>query len=294
MFTLVRLGVIFCGLICLLGCESTQKPSHVQNSLCFRDDLEREICLSKPPKRVLSLAPSHTEWLFALNPDRIVGRTEHCNRPAEAAQVPNIGHLFPPDYERILATAPDLVLMLEGQTAIRDRLASLGLQVASFQPKSFASLWRFVRTLGKLLDREERAQSLIFQAQLELTVLKAKHLTLPKPSVFFIYWPEPLSTAGKDSFISAMIHAAGGQNIGDQLQGDWPKTSLEFLLQSDPDIILTTESQVFAQAKQSPSWAHLKAVQNDHLFLLEEPDLFLRPGPRMVEAVRNISSLIHR
>ena len=287
--SLLGFALFFC------SCHPSKDAPSDQKNLCFQDDRLQTICLAHYPERVLSLAPSHTEWLFALNAqDRIAGRTDSCNRPQKAAQIPSIGHLFPPDYERILAAKPDLVLMLDGQSQIRNRLIELGLTVASFQPKNFEDLWRYVNILGDLLKTKTEARQIIFNAKLKLASLQARQLGKHKPSIFFTYWADPLSTAGANTFLSTLIQAAGGRNVGDGLSGEWPKVSLEFLLQADPDIILTTQPQIVEQARTAPGWQSLKAVKNGHLYLLEDEDLFLRPSPRIALAVARIFESIHK
>ncbi len=286
---LLGFALFFC------SCHPSKDAPSDQKNLCFQDDRQQTICLAHSPERVLSLAPSHTEWLFALNAqNRIAGRTDSCNRPQKAEQIPSIGHLFPPDYERILAARPDLVLMLDGQSQIRNRLNELGLPVASFQPKNFEDLWHYVHILGDLLDAKPEAEQILFRSRLRLAALQARHLGKRKPSVFFTYWADPLSTAGANTFLSALIQEAGGRNLGDALSGEWPKVSPEFLLQADPDFILTTQPQIVEQAQTAPGWQSLKAVKNGHLYLLEDEDLFLRPSPRIAQAVARIFELIHK
>lgn len=229
--------------------------------------------------RLLSLAPSHTEWIFALGAEaRLVGRTDQCDAPPQARLRPSIGGLFPPDYERIVAARPDLALMLDGSAQIRARLETLGVKVLVFQPRDLNGIYREGRVLGRLLGLEARAEAVIsgMEAQLRGCVTPIT----PPPSVFYEVWPDPLSAAGADTFITALIEAAGARSV--VTARGWPRYDLERLLVARPRFIVTPHGP---RARRAPAWARLEAVAAGRVIYLDDPALLARPGPRAVEGI---------
>lgn len=249
------------------------------------DDRGAKIALY--PSRVLSLVPSHTEWIFALGAGaKLVGRTDQCDRPAEAQSVPSVGSLFPPDYERIVALQPDLVLMLDGQLQVRERLESLGLKTAVFSPNSVENTWDFASRLSKILGVDSDA--VILSSKLKLTELQEK-LPQDKPLILFDIWGEPLTVAGSNTFVSSMISLAGGQNLGDRVGEGWPHLSTEKLIELDPDVILSTS----ADAASRPGWSVLRAVREGRVQQIKDEALFLRPSPNIAIAVERLAEILH-
>lgn len=252
-----------------------------------RDDAGRRVRFAAPPRRVLSLAPSNTELLFALGAgDRLVGRTTQCDYPPAATKTPAIGSLFPPDYERITATRPDMVLMASGNDDVRQRLEARGMVVLVIQPKRVPQVADALRLLGRALGRSAAARPVIERFERDLAA--AKRLgTVGPVRVYYEVWPSPLTAAGPTSFVGDLVVLAGGTNVVDSTDA-WPRLSAERVIVADPEVIVVAREQdrVALLAGERSGWSGITAVERGHVFVPPDPNLLVRPGPRLAEGVR--------
>lgn len=255
------------------------------------DDAGRTVRLPRPAQRVVSLAPSHTEIVFALGAgDRLVGRTPACDFPAEAAKVPPVGNLFPPDYERIIGAAPDLVLMAGGQVDVRRRLEGQGLVVAVIQPRTLPAVADAMRTVGRLIGADGEAAAARFEKALAAA---SRAPGADAPRVFFEVGADPLFGAGPKSFVSDLIARAGGRNA---LGGDaeWPQLTTEQLIAAAPDVIVVGNPARRDAVRADPpaGWQALPAVAAGRVIAVPDPDLVHRPGPRVLDGLRWLSGAL--
>jgi len=260
------------------------------------DGAGREVTIEAEPQRILSLGPSATEVIFALGRgDRLVGRTDWCNFPEAALEVPAVGSLFPPDYERILATEPDLVIMIEGSVEVRDRLEQeYGLKTFVFAPATFEDLFTEMVALGRALGAPEAAEALVAEMRAEVEEIESTTLRISyRPVVFYEVWPDPLSTAGPGSFIDDMIRIAGGINAAGNADGPWPSFSVEQLLAADPEIIVTGSPDMVQDVLTRPGWESVRAVQEGRVVAVPNEDIVVRPGPRLIEGLRWFAATLH-
>lgn len=289
------LGVLFCALS--LGCGDRPQPSEPAptpaGGITLTDDAGRTVRLAGPAQRVLSLAPSHTELVFALGAgERLVGRTPACDHPAAAAAVPAVGNLFPPDYERIVGAAPDLVLMLDGQVDVRRRLEGQGLTVAVVQPRGLADVADAMRTIGALLGVDGASLAARFEADLAAATRSA---AADAPRVFYEVGMDPLFGAGPGGFIGDLIRRAGARNaLGGE--AEWPRVSTEQLIAGAPDLIVvgSAERRTRIMAEPPPGWTALPAVKRGRIAAVPDPDIFNRPGPRVLDALRWLAAEVAR
>lgn len=280
-------------LVVLLGCEPAADAPR-GSSLAVLDSLGRDVRLGGPATRVLSLAPSNTEIVFALGAGaRLVGRTTACNFPAAASTVTAVGDLFPPDYERIIATRPDLVLMIDGSIEVRRTLVSRGVPVFVYQPRTLDAAYTDIRAIGRLLGRETAAQRVTGRMQARVAAVERGHAPR-RPRVFYEVWPEPLTSAGPRTFLSDVIRAAGGTNVVVDPGSDWPKYSLEKLVVADPDVVVTAHRATQTTAATKPGWSSLRAVRTGRLVRVPDPDLVTRAGPRVVDGVEWLAHALRR
>lgn len=262
-------------------------------AIAVRDDAGRVIRLAAPPRRVVSLAPSHTEIVFALGAgDRLVGRTPACDHPPAAAAVPPVGNLFPPDYERIIGAAPELVLMLDGQVDVRRRLEGHGLAVAVIQPRTLADVAGALRTVGRLLGVDPEPVAARFEAELAAA---SRPVGPDAPRVFYEVGSDPLFGAGPAGFVGDLIRRAGARNALSG-QTEWPQVSTEQLIVGAPDLIVVGGVARQDAVRQAPpaGWAALPAVKRGRVLAVPDADLFNRPGPRVIEGLRWMAAEVAR
>ena len=232
-------------------------------------------------KRIISLAPSLTEWIFMLKADGdLKARTDRCDRPPGAVKLPSVGSLFPPQLEKILSHKPTDVFMISGHEDLKAQLKRFQINVHTLQPKSMKDIFNHVEFLGDLLGRKKEAQDWLILAQKRI-----KHMVRPSRPVRVLVeiWASPLTVAGAESYIGDLVRVAGGQAIPSG-QGDWPTPSMEHILVEDPEIIFVSSDQLFktlTSAEPPKPWSALSAVKNGHVVKLD--GRLARPGPRVID-----------
>jgi iron complex transport system substrate-binding protein len=271
--------------------------------MTFTDGLGREVKLDSPAQRVVSLAPSNTEILFALGVGpQVVGRDELSDYPQEAKAIASVGGSMG-DFseEAILALKPDLVLASElNSPDLVASLEKLGLTVYSLSnPKTFEGLYKNLEIVAQLTGHEKEAAELNKSLKARVTAVDEKVKPLSsRPVVFFeLDATDPLApwTAGPGTFVDQLIARAGGINIGSQLKGDWAQISSENLVVANPQIILLGDALygiTVESVKARPGWDVISAVKNNAIHPFN-PDLATRPGPRLVDALEQMAKLLH-
>lgn len=261
-----------------LACSSPAPPPDAGPvGRTFTDDLGRKVLIEGTPQRVLSLAPSNTEWVFALGSgDRLVGRTNRCDHPPEAAKVPDLGSLFPPDLERLSLSRPDLVLMIDGAAKVRTHFERAGVPVVVLQPRTLAQLQAGAAMLGDILGVPAKGRALA--ATLQPAVPKAGG-----PSVIYLASAGPAYAAGPKTFIADMLRHAGARPIDLGLTGDWPQVPLEKLALAKPDVIIAADAKVAEAIRAGGApWQAIGA----RIIHPPDPDWLARSGPRVAEGLR--------
>jgi len=266
------------------------------------DDFGRQVAIPAVPERIISLAPSGTEILFALGlGPRVVGGTDYDNYPPEALTLPKVGDYENPNLENIVALEPDLVLADSIHQKAVEELENLGIPVLAFDPVSVAGVYDTILRIGAATGTMEAAEGLVAQMKSEVAALTAPLANLAeedKPTVYYEVWYEPLITVGPQTYIHDMITLAGGRNIAADAQSPWPEYSLEVLIEKDPEVIIRprvlmgivmSEEQDFANR---PGWENITAVREGRIYFVED-DLLSRPGPRCVQGLEELVQILH-
>jgi len=261
------------------------------------DDLGRDVTLSAPPQRIVSLVPSHTETVCALGAcDRLVGRDTWSDFPRAVLALPDLGSAFAPDLEAIVALRPDLVLVDEYSGAA-DVLLPLGVVVYAGTPQRLDELFVTVDRLGRLLGAPTEAALLAGRLQGELDGVAAVVAGLVGPSVFYEVDPSPYSV-GPASFIGTLIGLAGGRNVVPDGLGDFPLVDPEFVVAADPQVIVLADAPYgidAAAVAARPGWGAIAAVREGRVVELtqEQSDVLSRAGPRVGEALLLLARILH-
>ncbi|MEE8409823.1 MAG: cobalamin-binding protein [Myxococcota bacterium] len=244
---------------------------------------------SRPTRveRIVSLAPSATELLFAIGAgDRVVGVTRFDDRPPAVRQLPKVGGFIDPDPEAVLALEPDLVVAIPtsaGRARI-DTLARLGMSVLVLPGASIDDLWITLETLGEVTGTVARATALSAELQQRLDGIGTRHRNLQPIRVLVVVGRRPLIAAGNGTFFDGLLGLVGAVNVV-QRGGTYPQLDLEAVVALDPEVIVdvtigTPESgEVFwARARQ------VRAVERGRVVQLTD-DSLLRPGPRLADGL---------
>jgi iron complex transport system substrate-binding protein len=246
--------------------------------------------------RYISLAPSTTEILFALGlGEAVSGVSAYCNYPPEAAHKPRVGDFSHPNMEMIFALKPDYVFCtgLE-QAPVIEELKRLKFNVYAADPANIKELLETIRDIGKITGREKEAAVLIRKMQEDIEAVSAKAKLIPqdkKVRIFVEIWHEPLMTAGRGSFIDEMIALAGGINVAHDVIRPYSYFSAEKVVNLNPQVIILAYMDKETPLKLVESrfgWAGIEAVKNKRVCNDIDPDLLLRPGPRITEGLKEL------
>jgi iron complex transport system substrate-binding protein len=268
-----------------------------QRALEVVDDLGRTVRLERPPLRVVAMVPSHTETVCALDRcDLLVGRDTFSNYPPQVQGLPDLGSAFSPDLEALVALEPDLVLVDE-YSGLADALAALGIPVFAGTPQRLEEVYAMFERLGLLLGARSEAAVLSGRVRGGIAAVAALAADLAAPLVYFELDASPYSV-GPDGFIGSLVALAGGANIVTAEMGDFPLLDPEYVVASDPEIIVLANApygETLESIRRRPGWGALRAVVDGRVAELSagEADLLSRAGPRVGEAVLFLARLFH-
>ncbi|MCX7968585.1 MAG: cobalamin-binding protein [Armatimonadetes bacterium] len=268
----------------------------------FKDDLGRTVKVPDQISRIVSLAPSATENLFAIGAGHlVVGVTSACDYPHQAKKLPQVGDFMKPSLERVVALKPDLIVIVSSTIpkAIADDLqAKTKVPVFVFQPQTVSSILRGLLTLGELTGRKQRAQKLVSELERRLSAVRQRVTSKPRPKVVVEIAPPPsLMVAGPKNFINDAIHLAGGENAFGDAPQPFSLISLESLVSKDPDVYIVavkgkTSKQVLEEVKLRSGFENLRCVQKGRVYGID-PDLIFRPTPRLVVGIEKLAQALH-
>lgn len=254
------------------------------------------------PSRIVSLAASSTETIFALGAgDRLVGVSKYCDYPPEASAKPRVGSFIDADYEAIKRAHPDLVLTESHlQREIVARLIDLNLNVLSLNPVTLSGVLDSILLIGKVVGRETQADALVAQMQARVDAARQRgSLVSRRPRVYFEEWGKPMIPAG--GWEAECLELSGGINVspfGAHVHSRDRTVSSEDIIHANPEIILISWPGSCGRVrpekiKQRRGWEAIEAVRKDRVFVIDDR-LIVRPGPRIVEGLELMSEIIHR
>ncbi|HUA87719.1 MAG TPA: cobalamin-binding protein [Bryobacteraceae bacterium] len=260
------------------------------------------------PQRIVSTAPSITELLYALGlGDRVVGVTRFCRYPPEATKKPKIGDYVNPNLEAIAALRPDLVIIQTNPVRLAERLHTLRLKVLEIDQQDIAAIYESIRVVGRATGTSMRAAELIASIRGGLDSVRARAARFAPVPLMFVVGRTPgrldgMIVAGATSYLNQIIQIAGGKNVFGDAHAPYPQVSLEEVLARNPRVIVDMGDMADV-IKVSPEqrretialWQRLPAlaaVHDDRVFPIAAGG-FVIPGPRVVDAARELFALLH-
>jgi len=279
--------------------EEEELPSF---PLTITDDLDREVEIVKLPQRIISLAPSNTEILFALGlGDSVVGVTQYCNYPEEAKAKPRVAGYSTPDIEKVVSLTPDLVLAeaIHEETVL-PVLENLGLTVVVTSAKSLDTVLHDITMVGQITGKSKAAAKLVGDLDKRIKAVTAKTEALApeqRTRVLYVVWHDPIWTLGSETFLDDLIQKAGGVNI---FAKDFKKSrvvSPEEVVARNPQAIIvssmgTSGDLIYNSIKTDPRLSTVEAIVKGQVYQVNG-DLIERPGPRIVDGLEQVAKLIH-
>ncbi|MBP7784725.1 MAG: cobalamin-binding protein [Firmicutes bacterium] len=256
------------------------------------DDTGMTIEIPREPVRIVSLAPSNTEILFALGlGDKVVGVTSACDYPEAAKKVDKVGD-YNINIEAVVAKRPDLVVAVADlQMPVVQKLRELKLRVVAVNPRTLEEVFHAVEVIGDACGAGDAGRRMVDGLRARVAAVESKAATIPadsRPRVFVEIWNDPLMTAGAGTFVDDLVRRAGGRNVVGHIEG-WPQISPETVLSAHTDfIILTCFNRAEVMARHE--WRKVPAVVQGRVFEIH-PDLMVRPGPRLVDGLEALARL---
>lgn len=289
--------------------ELTEEPAAVpvvpENApIVVTDQRGKEFQFEQPVQRIVSLAPSNTEILFAVGAgSQVVGRDSFSDYPAEALNVADIGGGFGAlDTETIIASSPDLVLAADLTPAEQiQALEDLGLTVFVLgNPVDLPGMYENLRTVAKMTGHLEETETLIASLEERVAVVEEKLAGVTdRPLVLYeIDGTDPNApwVPGPGTFVNTLLTMAGGDNMSATLEGAWVQVSLETIIQMNPDLILLGDAQWGGVTPEMVAarggWDALTAVQEGKIYPFDD-NLVSRPGPRLVDGLEALAKFLH-
>lgn len=281
-----------------------QTPSEPASgySIMITDDLGRVVTISGIPERIVSLAPSNTEILFALGlENQVVGVTNYCDYPPEAREKENVGGFSTPSVEKIVALAPDLVLATGiHKDIISQQMEGLGLTIVAINPENVERVLDSIQLAGKATGRIEAAEALISNMRQRIDNITNRTRDLldnQKPKVFYVSWLDPLKTLGPGTYGNDLIRLAGGVNIAADATTKYPIYSMEVLVERNPGVIIVSTSHggggpTIDGVKTLLAGKNIAAVEDNRVYSIDI-GLTGRGGPRIVDGLETMAGYLH-
>jgi iron complex transport system substrate-binding protein len=265
--------------------------------LTIQDIAGRRVTIPKRPERIVSLAPSNTETLFALGlGDRVTGVDQNSDYPPAARDKPKIGTFSQPTIEAVVGLAPDLVLAANIHVrAAVPALESSGLVVVVLNPADLPAVLDSITLVGQLTDSADAASNLRGELAGRIATVEARlRGVATRPRVYVEITPKFVA-AGPTSFIGDLVMRAGGSNIADDRGTQYPTLSAEAIVARDPEVIVLTDiggEVTVASVSARPGWAGLGAVRTGRVVAID-PNVANRAGPRVVDALEQLARAFH-
>ena len=256
------------------------------------DDLGRQVIVPINLKRVVSLAPSVTENVFAVGGgDRLVGVTTFCNFPDEARSIAKIGDTMSPNMEVIVALRPELVLVTTASQieAFTKVLEENGIVVYVTNPTSLDDVFRDLERLGQLFGTEEKAKQVVASLAARVESVRSASRDTTPSRVFIQISNEPLFTIGKGSYLNGLLEIANAISVTANVETAFPRLSKESALTLNPDVIILSDSE--DNKEVNDAYRTSPAVRTGRVYRID-PDILSRPGPRLVDALEEIARVL--
>lgn len=268
------------------------------HAVAYRDMTGREVALTAPPTRIVSLVPSVTELIYALGGEaRLVGRTDFCDDPPAARQKPSVGGMVAPNLESIVALRADLVIgTTDGsREETFSQLHRLGVPVYLVTVNRLAEAMDLVARVGMLTGRAEAVEPLVAHMKGEIARVRALVGPYRPPRVLYVLWPDPLIVPARGALVSELLALAGGDSVTLDGGEGYPRYSLEAALARNPEVIFIASHDATRSPLIRSTWerfTQVPAVSAGRLHIVDG-NLLHRYGPRMVDGLEALARLTH-
>ena len=299
-----RVGFLMIAPLALYGAATPQaaqpeNPGTSASRIEVKDEMGRVVRIPQPVRRIVSLAPSVTETLFALGlGDRVVGDTDFCDYPPEAKQKKRVGGAVNPNIEAVAALHPDLVVATReiNRPNSVHALEQLGIAVYVTDPQNVEQVLTSTERLGELLGAGEAGRLLTANLRRRLAELDQRLAGSPPTNVLMVVWLDPLMSVGRNTFMEDALRRAGARSIIDSPQ-PWPTIDLEQVVRLEPEYLIISNDNAkqvqreLSEFQARPVWRRLEAVRNRRFIVLSEA--ISHPSPRLVDGIEQLARALY-
>ena len=267
-------------------------------AISVMDDLEKEIVLTEPANKIISLAPNITEILFHIGAgSQIIGADEYSNYPEAAKQIIRVNNHSIANYELILSLKPDLILAWYSGNGVEviNRLRELGLPVFVIETTKIKEIPDLFKRLGKITGNETQSIQAASEFSEKLVKLQSLYVDKRKVKTFYQIWDDPIMTLSGKHLVSDVIELCSGVNVFAEAQPLVPRVNIESIMNADPEVILSSgsEERVAGWRKKWARWPTISAVNKGHLYLIP-PDLMQRQSNRILDAATYVCNFLDK
>jgi iron complex transport system substrate-binding protein len=290
---------------------STQNSNQSRDGIIITDSQGYTTTLKTVPDRIVVIAPSVTPILFEIGVgDKVVGLTEYDTAPYDfstwfaAGNMTCVGGFSSPNLETIISLQPDVIFTTDINSVMLPNMRDLGLNVIVVGPKSIDEIYQTIKLLGKATGAENNAEALVNRLTNQINdviaTINAANIA-QKPTVYCEIWSSTAGfmTVGSSSWLNDVINKAGGINMFNNVNEEYPTTSLEVIITNNPDVILLPTDMggepsygSVNAVKNRPGWNTINAVKDNHIYIIDA-DLFNQPGIRVADQVQTIAACIY-
>jgi iron complex transport system substrate-binding protein len=271
--------------------------THV-SARAYVDDAGRRMYFAQPPARIISLAPSITEMLFAMEAgEQLVGVTDFCDFPPDALKKPKVGYSNP-NLESLVALQPDLVVAPHDflKPDVIGKLEQLKIPVFILADKNVEGIFVHIQTLGRIVGRSSKADTIAMQLRQQVAVIQRRIEGRIPVRMLYVLNSQPLITVGPGGFIDQLIRMAGGTNVAANSATPYPRLSMEAVLQEDPEVLVfpVGKAEGISESEQQTwrQWSTMTAVKQGRLHQISA-DWLNRPGPRIARGLEALVEILH-
>ncbi len=254
----------------------------------------KELTFEKPPQRIVSLSPGHTEILFAIGAgDQVIAVDTHSDFPRETEEKTKIDAMSS-DLEALEGLDPDLVVVMAGPEAVVQSLDEQGLQVLWLEvPDSESALLDQVDLLGEITAHIDESDSLVDSIDSRFISVLGRVGATAGPRVYHELDNELTTASSSTTFIGELYLVLNGTSIAHDPEQPYPQLTLDAIVEADPEVIILAHSDSSPESvKARPGWQDISAVKNDRVYSVD-PDIVNRPGPRLVDGLETLARLLH-
>jgi iron complex transport system substrate-binding protein len=247
--------------------------------------------------RIVSLAPSVTEDLFALGAGpEVVGVSQYCDYPPQVRDLPRVGSFLTPNIEAIIALRPTLVVGLELSSDVRQirALNSMGYPVLLVSDDSLQQIETSIERVGDRINRGTQARGLVEQIQSQIDAIRERLLRVKPVRTLMLVGHQPIVAVGPGTYLDELMRIARADNIAAAVGQQWPHLGIEFIIAMRPQVILDGSMGSDAHSTDDfwKKYPTIPAVRDNRVLTYAE-DPMLHPGPRVAQSLEIIARKVH-